>query len=632
MKKVITFVCIFLGGLNLYSQNGVQAVKGIIIDKQSEVPLLGATIQLISDTENIATITDIDGYFVLDGVPIGRQGFKIDYLGYETLILPNIEVNAGKEVYLNLEMEERLIQLEEVVIKATVDKDKSVNDMATISARQFSMEEVNRYSGGRSDVARLAGNFAGVSTADDSRNDIVIRGNSPTGLLWRLEGIPIPSPNHFSTVGTTGGPVSALNTNMLKNSDFLTSAFPSEYGNALSGVFDLGFRNGNKDEMEYSFQLGAITGFEAIIEGPISKKNNSSFLIAGRYSFLDIAQSIGMDVGTNAVPNYKDLAIKINFGKTPIGNFTLFGVAGNSDIAFLHDEVDGADLFATDDEDAFADSRFSVIGLKHNLLLSDNSYVRTVIGLSGNGIEFRRERYYNIDQSNEFQSPFVKADDGLNRFSVSSYFNKKYNNRVTARAGILIESVAADLSFQSAELGNDINGDNVFDLEEIYRFDETTLLIQPYIQAQYRINENWTINGGLHGMYYDLNEQTVFEPRMAVNWQVATKHKLNFGYGMHHQTQPIPLQVSTKMEGEEFTYPNRSLKFSKSNQFVLGHDYKINDSWRSKIELYYQDISNVPVERLASSFSVLNVGADFGFPIDKNDLINNGSGTNKGLN
>ena len=177
-------------------------------------------------------------------------------------------------------MEESLIEIEEIVITAATDKDKSINDMATVSSRQFSMEEVNRFSGGRSDVGRLAGNFAGVSTADDSRNDIVIRGNSPTGLLWRLEGIPIPSPNHFSTVGTTGGPVSALNTNLLKNSDFMTSAFPAEYGDALSGVFDIGLRNGNKDEMEYTFQMGAITGFEAMVEGPLSKKNNGSFLVA----------------------------------------------------------------------------------------------------------------------------------------------------------------------------------------------------------------------------------------------------------------------------------------------------------------------------------------------------------------
>lgn len=630
MKYLISLI-VLLQSISLFGQNGLQTVKGTILDAQSEIPLIGATIQLISNENQIAAITDIDGYFKLENIPIGRQAFVIQYLGYETLNLSNIEVSAGKEVILALEMEESLIQLEELVIKADAEKDKSINEMATISTRQFSMEEVNRFSGGRSDVARLAGNFAGVSTADDSRNDIVIRGNSPTGLLWRLEGIPIPSPNHFSTVGTTGGPVSALNTNLLKNSDFLTSAFPSEYGNALSGVFDLGFRSGNKDEYEYTFQLGAITGVEAMVEGPISKKNNSSFLVAGRYSFLGFAQSLGLEIGTNAVPNYQDISFKLDLGKSPIGNFTIFGIGGTSDIEFLREEVDEADLFSADDEDARADSRFGVIGLRHNLLLNNSSYLRTVVALSGNGVQFSRDRYYNQDQPDEFKSPFVVGDDGQSRLSFSSYYNQKVNNRLTIRTGALIERVGADLSFESAELGNDQDANGIFDLEEIYRFDRNTLLVQPFLQGQYKLNDQWTLNGGVRGLYYDLNEQTAIEPRAGISYQVHPRHKLSAGFGIHHQSQPIPIQVASLIQGNEISNPNMDLQFSKSNQYVLAHDFKIGNSWRSKLELYYQDISNVAVDRLPSTFSVLNVGADFGFPIDKNDLVNNGSGTNTGL-
>jgi len=258
MKKfLLLFTLTILSVPALQAQNGLQTVKGQILDEQSELPLIGATVQLVSDL-SIGSTTDVDGYFEVQSVPVGRQAFQVNYLGYESLTIPNVEVTAGKEVVLEIEMQESFTALTEVVVKANANKDQSINSMATVSARQFSMEEVNRFSGGRSDVGRLAGNFAGVSTADDSRNDIVIRGNSPTGLLWQLEGIPIPSPNHFSTVGTTGGPVSALNTNLLKSSDFMTSAYPGEYGNALSGVFDLGFRSGNKDEMEYLLQVGAI--------------------------------------------------------------------------------------------------------------------------------------------------------------------------------------------------------------------------------------------------------------------------------------------------------------------------------------------------------------------------------------
>ncbi len=622
---------LLLSSFSAFAQSNGQTVKGLVIDQQSEMPLIGATIIIITDESGLGSTSDIDGEFQIASVPLGRQSFEVSYLGYESVIVPNVEVTAGKEVYLNIAMQESLVSLDEVVITAEIDKDRSINEMATVSSRQFSMEEVNRFSGGRSDVGRLAGNFAGVSTADDSRNDIVIRGNSPTGLLWRLEGIPIPSPNHFSTVGTTGGPVSALNPNLLKNSDFLTSAFPSEYGNALSGVFDLGFRSGNKDKNEYSFQLGAITGFEGMVEGPMFKENGGSFLVAGRYSFVGIAQAIGLDIGTNAVPNYYDLSFKLDFGRSALGNVILFGVGGRSDIEFLREEVDETDLFAADDEDSGADSQFGVVGLKHNLMIGDNSYLRTVIAASGNSVAFQRDRYYQFDT--EVKAPFVVGDDALGRYSVSSYFNTKHSSRFTSRIGFLAERVSASLSFQSAELADDIDSNGIYELREIYDFQESTLLLQPFAQGSYRINEKLTFNLGVHGMYYDLNGQTAIEPRAALQWQLAEKHKINLGFGLHNQTQPIPIQITSKvnMETSETTYPNRELDFSKSNQFVLGHDFRINKSWRSKIELYYQDVSNVPVEREASSFSVLNVGADFGFPVDKDDLVNEGTGRNMGL-
>ncbi len=615
-----------------YAQNITQVVKGQILDAQSELPLIGATIELISDSKQLGSSTDIDGYFSLTGVPVGRQGFAIHYLGYESITLPNVEVGAGKQVVLEIRMEESLEQLEEVVIIGEVAKDRSQNELATISSRQFSMEEVNRYSGGRSDVGRLAGNFAGVSTADDSRNDIVIRGNSPTGVLWRLEGIPIPSPNHFSTVGTTGGPVSALNTNLLKNSDFMTSAFPAEYGNATSGVFDIGFRNGNKDETEYTIQMGAITGFEGMVEGPVRSSSNGSYLVAARYSSVGIAQSLGAEIGTNAVPYYKDLAFKVDLGKSKWGNFSMFGIVAQSDIEFLREEVDETDLFSADDEDARADSKFGVIGIKNNYLINDNTYLRTVLGVSGTSVDFSRDRYYNMDLEDEFSSPFVEGNDRLGRVSLSSYVNKKFDAQLTTRAGILIESYKANLSFKSAEFGIDDDQDGVFDLIKVYDFEGYSTNVEPYVQAQYKINQKWTFNGGLHMQYNSLNDQLVVEPRTALNFKVHPQHTLNLGYGLHHQSQPLPIQLAQKIgDNGMLVTPNRNLGFSRSNHFVLGHDYKINSSWRSKLEVYYQYLDQIPVDQFSSSFSMLNVGADFGFPIDKNNLVNEGTGTNMGI-
>ena len=625
-NTIITLAILFT--LQWLGAQSTQVVKGAVIDAQSEIPLIGATVEWINEESTIGTTTDINGYFRLEDIPVGRQVFKISYLGFETLTIPNVQITAGKEAILDLALQESVSDLDEVVVVGKVDKDVAKNELATISARQFSLEEVNRYSGGRSDVARLASNFAGVSTADDSRNDIVIRGNSPTGVLWRIEGIPIPNPNHFSTLGTTGGPVSALNPNLMSNSDFLTGAFPAEYGNALAGVFDVSFRNGNPDRSEFMFQAAAFSGLEAMAEGPLFKGSRGSYAIAGRYSLVGLFGA----AGTSALPNYSDLSFKINSGNTKAGQFVLFGIGGTSDIDFLHDDTDQDDLFANPDEDAFAESRFGVIGLKHNLILGESAYWRTIIAGSTSENTFSQDRYFNLDSPGEFTAPYAETDNVETRLSISSFINKKFSARLTGRMGVLAETFNYDLISRDAEIGPDINDDGVNELVTLFEFDESTTLIQPYIQTQYRLDEQWTLNVGMHGQYLALNESIALEPRFAVNWAFAPKQKLSFGYGLHAQTQPLPiLLAASEDENGNLIRTNEDLEFSKSNHFVLGYDNNFAPDWRLKVEAYFQNIFDVPVDPFPSSFSILNSGADFVFPREKFNLVNEGTGRNMGI-
>jgi len=306
-------------------------------------------------------------------------------------------------------------------------------------------------------------------------------------------------------------------------------------------------------------------------------------------------------------------------------------LGGTSDIEFLRDEVDETDLFAFDDEDSGAISKLGVVGLKHNLLLDDNSYVRTIIGLSRSGNDFFRDRYYNNNQADEFKTSFAKTENTITRKNITSFYNKKYNSRFTLRAGAFAEIVDATVYYDSAEFGIDEDEDGIFDLIQVYEFDESTMSIEPYAQGQYRLNEQLTFNGGIRGMYYDLNEQFAIEPRAALNWELNEQHKISFGYGLHNQTLPLPMQLATKTVDGLTSRPNQDLGFITSNHYVIGYDYKINSNWRSKVEVDYQDLSNVPVDKFASPFSTLNVGADFGVPIDKNDLIAEGTGSNKGV-
>ncbi len=269
-----------------------QTIKGIVTDEQSGHPLGNVTVAIEDVRPLIAGMSDTTGGFKLKNVPIGRQTLRISFIGYEDVVLRNIEVTSSREVVLEVRLKEKIQKLDEVVVTAGRQKNRAINEAAVVSARQFSVEEAVRYAGSRNDPSRMAQNFAGVSGANDARNDIIVRGNSPAGVLWRMDGIDIPNPNHFSTLGSTGGPVTIINTNTLKNSDFLTSAFPAQYGNAIAAVFDLRMRNGNNEKYEFLGQMG-FNGFEFGAEGPLSKKNKSSFLVNYRYSMVASYSSHG---------------------------------------------------------------------------------------------------------------------------------------------------------------------------------------------------------------------------------------------------------------------------------------------------------------------------------------------------
>lgn len=626
MKKLILSAFLFVLCVFVLSAQQTQTVKGTVIDRQSEIPLIGATIQWNGPDGVKGVVTDIDGYFRLEGIPVGRHEFRVDYLGYESFTVPNVVVTSGKEVVLDISLQESVNELTEVVVLANTLKDQAQNEMATVSTRQFSLEEVTRYSGGRSDVARLAANFAGVSAPDDSRNDIVIRGNAPTGVLWRIEGIPVPSPNHFGTLGTTGGPISALNPNMLKNSDFLTGAFPAEYGNANAGVFDIGFRNGNRDKTEFTLQLGALSGLEAMVEGPVGK-NRGSYLVAGRYSFVGL---VGAG-STSAVPDYQDISFKVDFGHGKAGRFTLFGIGGRSDIGFLGTEIDSTDLFAAEDEDAFAVGSFGVMGLKHNLIIGQNSYLRTVIGGAVRTNGFEVDRYFDLGEDNERKLRITEVDNAENRLSISSYFNSKINSKLTLRTGILYEQASMDVFSRDRAETPDLNGDGEPDWFTNLDFNGSFSIYQPFVQSQIRFSETFSLNLGLHGQYASINEQFVTEPRLALTWQAQPNYKFTLGYGMHNQTAPLPILFLNEEVDGELVQTNKDLDFVRSQHYVLGYDHKLGKDWRLKAEVYYQDIDRAPVERFASSYSTLTEGADFDLSDDKVSLVNEGTGFNQGV-
>jgi hypothetical protein len=598
-----------------FAQSNTQNIRGVVSDKLSQIPLTGVTIQISSLQKS--TRTDTLGRYKIANIPPDRYEVKISFIGYKSITIPNVVVTSGKEIILDITMEEAFENLGEVVVKAS-NKGGTINKLASVSARTFSMEEVNRYAGGRSDPARLVANFAGVSAPDDSRNDIVIRGNSPVGVLWRIDGMNVTNPNHFASVGTTGGAVSALNTNLLKNSDFFTSAFPAEYGNATAGIFELGFRNGNNQKRETTLQMGVITGLEATTEGPFSKKNDASYLVGYRYGLPGLAQSLGVNIGTAATPSYQDLSFKLNGGTTKIGKFSMFGILATSTIAIGGGSTNT--LYGNGNQVDFA-SKIGIVGINHHKQINKKSFVSSTIGVNYSSSD---QTGYETDRLTT--TNFIKEVSNVAKtsYNISSTYNTKINSRLFFKAGIQDEIIGLDLFNKTKNRITD-------SYNQIWDYTSTTNLAQAYAHLKYNLTEKLALNAGVHSQLFFLNNSAAIEPRLGLVYTVNNTSSFNFGYGLHSQMQPINVYfLQSKNASGNTVYNNKDLEFTKSHHFVLGYNIQPFNDWRIKSEIYYQSIYNVPVDNFSSSYSMLNTGSTFKTDLQDN-LINNGTGKNYGL-
>ena len=631
MNRKTLFILVLLVTTRFLTNAQTQVVKGTISDSKADYPLIGAAVVLVNSDPVIGGVADTNGNFRLEDVPIGRQNFVVQYIGYESLTIPNVLVTQGKEVILDIKLEESIEKLDQIVVTSNADKDLPINNLAKLSARTFSLEEVTRFSGGRNDVARLAASFAGVSAPDDSRNDIVVRGNAPTALLWRIEGIPVATTNHYATLGTTGGPVSALNTNLLKTSDFLTGAFPAEYGNANAAVFDIGFRNGNPDKFEFTGQVGAFSGLEFMAEGPLGLASGSSFIASYRYGIARLATP-----GTNAVPVYQDFSFKLNLGQTRLGKFEIFGLGGLSNIDFFGDEIDENDLFANPDQDAYVDNQLGIMGLNHTVRIGKQGYLRTGLAASTNYNQYLQDNFVR-DQNGEEVSKYraTNAQNRENRYTLTSEYNVKFDARWNLRAGTVVEWYHIDFDVQDRDNRIDIpdeDGDGVPDLFIPVRDIEDDYFIpQLFAQAEYKIKQDLSWTFGIHSQYHGFTGDAFVEPRTALSWQASPKHRLSIAYGLHSQSIPSPiLFFQEEVSPGEFVRTNDELEFMKSHHFILGYDQSFGLDWRLKVETYYQHLYDIPVEQFPSSYSVINEGADFVFD-ERGSLLNQGTGRNMGL-
>lgn len=590
-KKIVISVlsCILISAFCL--AQGRESIRGTVIDRASGQPVEYANVITFDSPVSAGAVTDSLGRFRLTGLSVGRYNIRISFMGYESFILREVVVNSGKETHLEVGLKENAWQLDDVVIHPQVNKEQPLNKMAIASARMFSVEEANRYAGGLDDPARLVSSFAGVA-GNISSNGIVVRGNSPQFLQWRLEGVEIPNPTHFPDLtGIGGGIITALSSQVLGNSDFFTGAFPAEYGNALSGVFDMHLRTGNNQKRESTFQLGTM-GLDFASEGPFKKGGRASYLFNYRYSTMNlIDKMIPGGLGEAAGIKYQDLSFKLNF-PTRKGIFSVWGI-GTID-RYSMDAKDDSTTFVTED-DKISNTAYQYMaagGVSHKYFLTQDAYLHTNIAVTFRSNDLLSKRTDSL----MYRKPEFDLEGQNTDLIANSYINRKFSARHTNRTGITAKVLFYNLNYNWCKPDEKLMQNFAYDSGH-------SLLLEGFTSSSIEITPTLTATIGLNGKYFTLNRHWTIEPRAALKWKLSPRQSFAIAYGLHSRHEKIDYYFTRLIPGGKAV--NIGLDFTKSHHLVLAYDKQISDNVHLKVEPYVQYLYDVPAIA-DSSFSMIN--------------------------
>lgn len=609
-------ICIIFLLVVLYTHSSTAqsnwVIRGTVTDKSSSLPLQFARVVITNTQPLIGTTTDSTGSFSLRNISLGRYDLEVSLVGYQTTVIREVLVASGKQTLVNIDLVENLTQLNEVVVSSSVNKQAALNPYAVVSAKMLSVEEASRYAGGFDDPARLASAFAGVASNSGS-NGIIVRGNAPRFLQWRMEGVEIPSPNHFNDLRAFGGGVlTALSSQMLANSDFFTGAFPAEYSNALSGVFDMNLRKGNNQKRETTIQLGLI-GLEAAQEGPFKKGGKSSYVFNYRYATLGLLAPVLPD-GAETI-NYQDLSFKLNFPTQRAGTFSIWGL-GLIDGANASPKKDTTKRFYYDDSRKDDISMLTgALGVNHKLFIKNNTYFHTVLAATANGTDWQTK---SLTAAEELV-PYSNITHTNWDYSLASYVNKKISSRHTNRTGVRVRYLNYQLKLNKAAVVGDIPA-------EIVNASGNSILSSAFTNSAVSITPTLKLNMGLTTQYFNLNNRYTIEPRIGLSHTFGEKHTLSAAYGLHSRIESLNFYYNNDlMSGSKAV--NKDLDFTKAHHIVLSYGINVSSLVYFRVEPYYQQLFDVPVAE-GSSFSALNLQTEWFFA---QKLVNQGEGRNYGV-
>jgi hypothetical protein len=602
-------IVILMSVFPLMSQDAPKTgiIKGRVTDRETGRPLIGANVLVVSSQRGAAT--DAEGQFVIGHVPVGSYSVRFTYLGYETATRTDVIVRSSRMTFVNVDLKESVLEGE--AVEVTAGYFTKPEEQPT-SIASFTSEEIRRAPGSAGDVSRIIYGLPSVAKVNDTRNSLIVRGGSAVENGFYIDNIEINNINHFPEQGSTGGPIGMLNVDFIDDVNFYSGGFSALYGDRLSSIMELNFREGNRDEMDAQADLN-FSGFSGQAEGP-AFRGKGSWMASVRRSFLDfIVGAIGEN--TASVPQYGDIQAKVVYDLSPSHQLTLLNVGG---LDFIQHKKDDA---VEDKVNLYNQFQLlqNTIGLNWRSLWGKRGYSNTALSHAVADYDFSLfdTRYY-MDTGAERSVMLQNSTE--QEFRLRNINHVIFNDNLKLDFGVELKHMT-------------VNFDNVYGIYNDFlgnptpaltvRNQKSAVKTQGFTSISLLLFRKLTLTPGLRLGYFSANSNTTVSPRFAASVALTPATALNFSYGLYHQN--LPLVLLEQKDG------HRSMKDPVSQHLVLGLSHLLTDAARLTLEVYDKQYSHFPMDPSQPELFVIDEMNFTGLFLPHETLVDNGRANARGI-
>jgi hypothetical protein len=592
MKSAVKLLMLFTGVLLFICQTAYAdsadsnnpkrgVIKATITDAITDAPLIGAAVMLVNTKTGAAT--DLNGKATISNIPVGGYTIAVRLIGYEPSTLTDIIVRPERITFVEARLAPSTVESQTVVVTGGYFNNRPSQPTSAIS---FNAEEIRRSPGTAGDVSRILTILPSVSKVDDQMNNLVVRGGTPAENAFFIDNIEVPNINHYPVEGATGGPIGLVNTDFIQDVDFSAGGFPAKYGDRLSSIMEMNFREGNRDEFDGQVDLH-MAGFGLTVEGPMANKRGS-YLASARRSFLDFLVDA---IGTGVAPKYSDYQAKVVYDVTPSDKISFIGIGGIDNITFSkkqssddgnpnygdyksYEYASGLNWRHIWDHKGFSNTSMAVLGTRYDYLFRETKSDSLLSDILSNNraMQIRNVNVYQLNKTDYLEFGF----DG-------KYYFSEFNNHYGSYTNAL--------------------GDTMPPLDVVNEVNSPAYGLHSSIT--YRPFAALTGTFGLRYDYFDYNKHSHVSPRFSFGLRLSDKLTVNGATGIYYQN--LPVNILAQKES------NKDLKDLEATHYVLGMGYLLTDNTKFTLEGYYKHYRNFPIDPSQPKFFAADLTSYYGF-------------------